>query len=88
VLVGSLLSSSVPDRYVRPVIGLVIFASGLKYVGASDVVLLGTAGGLAALLLCAWVVSALVRGQRTPERLGPESPPEPAAAQVQIQRSV
>jgi uncharacterized membrane protein YfcA len=33
VLVGSVLSSSAPDRYVRPVITFVIFASGLKYVG-------------------------------------------------------
>ena len=38
VVVGSLLSSRVPDRYVRPVIALVILASGLKYVGvATDV---------------------------------------------------
>jgi uncharacterized protein len=33
VLVGAFLSSTVPDRYVRPVIMFVIFASGLKYVG-------------------------------------------------------
>ena len=33
VLVGSLLSSTVPDRFVRPAIAFVIFASGLKYVG-------------------------------------------------------
>ncbi|MCW3030802.1 MAG: Membrane protein putative match [Solirubrobacterales bacterium] len=33
VLIGSLLSSSAPDRYVRPVITFVIAASGLKYVG-------------------------------------------------------
>jgi uncharacterized protein len=33
VLVGSMLSSSAPDRYIRPVITFVIFASGLKYVG-------------------------------------------------------
>jgi uncharacterized protein len=33
VLVGSLFSSSAPDRYIRPVITFVIFASGLKYVG-------------------------------------------------------
>ena len=33
VLVGSLLSSRVPDRYLRPAITLVILASGLKYVG-------------------------------------------------------
>ena len=31
--VRSLLSSSAPDRYIRPVITFVIFASGLKYVG-------------------------------------------------------
>ena len=33
VLVGSLISSSAPDRYVRPAITFVIFASGLKYMG-------------------------------------------------------
>jgi uncharacterized membrane protein YfcA len=33
VLVGSLLSSRAPDRYIRPAITFVIFASGLKYVG-------------------------------------------------------
>jgi uncharacterized protein len=33
VLVGSFLSSRAPDRYIRPVITFVIFASGLKYVG-------------------------------------------------------
>ncbi len=36
VLIGSLLSSSAPDRYIRPVITFVIFASGLKYVGGGD----------------------------------------------------
>jgi len=33
VLVGSLLSSRAPDKYIRPIITFVIFASGLKYVG-------------------------------------------------------
>ena len=33
VVVGSFLSSRAPDRYVRPAITFVIFASGLKYVG-------------------------------------------------------
>ena len=33
VLIGSLLSSRAPDRYIRPVIAFVIFASGLKYAG-------------------------------------------------------
>src|SRR6202040_4189153 len=35
VLIGSLLSSSAPDRYIRPAITFVIAASGLKYVGVS-----------------------------------------------------
>jgi uncharacterized protein len=64
VLVGSLLSSSVPDRYVRPVITFVIFASGLKYVGLET-----TALGwvLCAVLLAgagAWL--ALARPWRRP----------------------
>jgi uncharacterized protein len=33
VLVGSFLSSRAPDRYIRPIITFVIFASGLKYAG-------------------------------------------------------
>jgi len=58
VLVGSLISSSAPDRYVRPAITFVIFASGLKYIGLGT-----TALGwvLCAVLLAAgsaWLVSA------------------------------
>ncbi len=53
VLVGSFLSSRAPDRYIRPVITFVIFASGLKYVGVGTtalgwimcVVVIGTAIG-------------------------------------------
>jgi len=33
VFIGSLLSSSAPDRYIRPAITFVIAASGFKYVG-------------------------------------------------------
>ncbi len=33
VLIGAYFSSRAPDRYVRPVITFVIFASGLKYIG-------------------------------------------------------
>jgi uncharacterized membrane protein YfcA len=58
VLVGSWLSSTVPDRYVRPAIAFAIFASGLKYVGLDTTtlgwVLCGTllaAGGL-------WLIEA------------------------------
>jgi uncharacterized protein len=39
VFVGSLLSSSAPDRYIRPAITFVIFASGLKYVGVGTTAL-------------------------------------------------
>ena len=39
VLIGSLLSSRAPDRYIRPVITLVILASGLKYVGVGTLAL-------------------------------------------------
>jgi uncharacterized protein len=88
VLVGSLVSSSVPDRYIRPVIGLVIFASGLKYVGVSNVTLLGAAGGLAVLMLCALAVSILLGRQRSAEQADVERAAEPSGAQVQIQPPV
>jgi uncharacterized protein len=39
VLIGSYLSSRAPDKYVRPIIGFVIFASGLKYVGLATTAL-------------------------------------------------
>jgi len=39
VLIGSLLSSSAPDRYIRPAITFVIFASGLKYIGVGTTAL-------------------------------------------------
>ncbi len=39
VLLGSLFSSSAPDRFVRPAITFVITASGLKYVGVGTTAL-------------------------------------------------
>jgi uncharacterized protein len=39
VLVGSLVSSSAPDRYIRPAITFVVAASGLKYVGVGTTAL-------------------------------------------------
>jgi uncharacterized membrane protein YfcA len=65
VLVGSMLSSSAPDRYIRPVITFVVAASGLKYVGVGT-----TALGwiLCAVLLVAatsWLI--LRRSSRPPE---------------------
>jgi uncharacterized membrane protein YfcA len=50
VFVGSLLSSSAPDRYIRPVITFVIAASGLKYVGIGTETL--------GWLLCAMLLAA------------------------------
>ena len=56
VLIGSLLSSRAPDRYIRPVITFVIFASGLKYAGLGTTALGWTL--CAVLLVCAsyWAV--------------------------------
>ena len=39
VLLGSVVSSSAPDRYVRPAITFVITASGLKYIGVGTTAL-------------------------------------------------
>jgi uncharacterized membrane protein YfcA len=66
VFIGSLFSSSAPDRYIRPVITFVITASGLKYIGVGT-----TALGwiLCAILLVgasAWLVSARPWQRLTP----------------------
>jgi hypothetical protein len=58
VLVGSTLSSRVPDRYVRPVIAVVILASGLKYVGLSTTAFQWTIVALLFGLVTAWLASA------------------------------
>jgi uncharacterized protein len=52
VFVGSLLSSSLPDRYIRPAIAFVIFASGLKYVGVGTTEL-------------GWILCAVLLGAAT-----------------------
>src|SRR5271155_1719738 len=39
VFIGSMLSAGVADRYIRPAIAFVIFASGLKYVGVGTTAL-------------------------------------------------
>jgi hypothetical protein len=70
------------------VIGLVIFASGLKYVGVGNLTLLSAAGGMALVLLCALIVSTLLGRQPTAPQVIQEHAAEPSAAQVQIQRSV
>jgi uncharacterized membrane protein YfcA len=77
VLVGSRLSSTVPDRYIRPVIAFVIFASGLKYVGVGTTTL---GWVLCALLLMAAALWALRAGPWHPAPAVATAPrAEPAA---------
>ncbi len=73
VLVGSMLSSSAPDRYIRPVITFVIFASGLKYIGIST-----TALGwiLVATLLAAFVAWLVIKRPWENEALEPAADAE------------
>ncbi|HEX9624023.1 MAG TPA: sulfite exporter TauE/SafE family protein [Streptosporangiaceae bacterium] len=58
VLIGSFLSSRAPDKYIRPIITFVIFASGLKYVGVATtalgwILVIVALGGMAAWLFIA-----------------------------------
>jgi uncharacterized membrane protein YfcA len=77
VFVGSLLSSRAPDKYIRPVITFVIFASGLKYAGMGTTAL----GWTLCAVLLAGAAYWLLRGRpwRTPARKssGPEPNEEP-----------
>ena len=57
VLVGSLLSSSAPDRYIRPAITFVIFASGLKYVGVGTTALGWMLCATLLVAALAWLIS-------------------------------
>jgi uncharacterized protein len=69
VLVGSMLSASAPDRYIRPAITFVVAASGLKYAGLGTTEL-GWAMGLSLLaIVLGWLV--LKRPWRR-ERTAPE----------------
>jgi hypothetical protein len=66
VLIGSLLSSRAPDKYIRPVITFVIFASGLKYVGLSTAALGWSLCGVLLAGAGAWVLFCRP-GARVPE---------------------
>jgi hypothetical protein len=67
VFIGSLLSSSAPDRYIRPAITFVIAASGLKYVGLGTTALGWT---LCAMLFAAGAVwLAYIRPRQRAEAL-------------------
>jgi uncharacterized membrane protein YfcA len=58
VFVGSQLSSRAPDRYVRPIITFVIFASGLKYVGLGTTALGWTLVSVLGVVLLLWLILA------------------------------
>jgi uncharacterized membrane protein YfcA len=58
VFVGSLFSSSAPDRYVRPAITFVIAASGLKYVGVDTTTLGWLLCGMLLLSASLWLAIA------------------------------
>ncbi len=58
VLVGSLLSSTVPDRFVRPGIMFVIFASGLKYIGVGTTQLGWILCGVLLAAAALWLIEA------------------------------
>jgi uncharacterized protein len=66
VLIGSLLSSRAPDRFIRPAITLVILASGLKYVGLGTDPLAWTMGAVLLVAAGYWFVwMRPERGRRT-----------------------
>jgi len=69
VLVGVLLSSRPPDKFIRPAITFVIFASGLKYVGVGTYALGWTMGAV----LLAGTVYWLVWERTRPWRREPSS---------------
>ncbi len=80
VLVGSFLSSRAPDRYIRPVITFVIFASGLKYVGVGTTLLGWILCTVLAVSVATWLLITRPwqeQGQAEDElRAGPEAPAE------------
>ena len=66
VLIGSLLSSSAPDRYIRPVITFVIAASGLKYVGLNTTALGWTLCGILFAAAAFWLAYMRPRAAAEP----------------------
>jgi uncharacterized membrane protein YfcA len=83
VFVGSLVSSSAPDRYVRPVITFVIAASGLKYVGIGATTLGWLLCGM--LLAAAVIWLAYGRPSLTAPLPAPAPAPTPAVEPARIE---
>jgi hypothetical protein len=80
VLIGSLLSSRAPDKYIRPAITFVIFASGLKYVGVPTYPLGFVMGGI--LVAGAGYGLYQVQARRAAEQEAAEQDREPAPVLV------
>jgi uncharacterized membrane protein YfcA len=72
VLVGSLISSSVPDKYVRPVITFVVFASGLKYIGVDTTALGWILCGVLLAAATAWLSITAPWNKPDPQSEPPE----------------
>jgi hypothetical protein len=80
VLVGAFLSSRVNDRYLRPAIGVVILASGLKYVGLGTRQLEWALAAAVAVLLGNWLLQAMRRRSPAPvARAEAGAEPKPVA---------
>ena len=86
VLIGSLLSSRAPDRYIRPAITFVIFASGLKYVGVPTYPLGWTMGGILLAGAAYWLATRRP-WQRDRQPAAALTEPAPALAQQTAQQT-
>ncbi len=86
VVVGSVLSSRAPDRYIRPAITFVIFASGLKYVGVGTTQLGWILVGVLAAAFITWLAIARpwvrTMGNGTDHSAQPTDDPLPPAALI------
>jgi uncharacterized protein len=82
VFIGSLVSSSAPDRYVRPAITFVVAASGFKYVGVGTTALGWLLCGMLLVVAAIWLVYGrpAQRASASEDR-DPSAPPaaEPAS---------
>jgi uncharacterized membrane protein YfcA len=74
VLIGSLLSSRAPDKYIRPVITIVIFASGLKYAGLGTTALGWTMCGVVLVAGAWWLLAGGWRAARAHQEHPREEP--------------
>jgi uncharacterized protein len=79
VFIGSLLSSTIPDRYVRPAITFVILASGLKYVGIGTTALGWTLCGVLLAAALGWLQHARPWKAGEPAPAPPSEEPVPSA---------